>query len=153
MAKASAGTFPLNLQTMLCAVSLSLMPLATPARAEEPGDLASVSGTLTLTDAAGKTFPASGVRLALDCESEPFTRVRISDERGAFRFADVAAGSCTIVTDLQGFRPAHASFRAGDSDDLELSLEVEPIFAGLSNPIPDARGPGAWRHRWLRSGW
>ena len=96
------------------------------------GDVASVAGRVTLTAADGATFPAAGVRLILNCEAQGLTRVETSDERGAFRFENVRAEGCTIVTDLQGFRSMTATIKGGDLAGLQFHLQVEPLLVGVT---------------------
>jgi hypothetical protein len=95
------------------------------------GHLATVAGSVTLTGADRKSFPAVGVQLILNCRSEQFPRTEVSNAGGAFRFEHVPVGACTIVTDLQGFSVATAVIEASDATRLQFRLTVEPIFAGV----------------------
>jgi hypothetical protein len=121
---------------LFLAFSLWLAPfgLASVAMTQEKlvGEIASIAGGVTLTAADGASFPAAGVRLILNCESERLPRVEISDERGAFRFESVPADGCTIVTDLQGFSSRKAAIKAGAPPEVQFHLETEPIFAGVT---------------------
>jgi len=96
------------------------------------GHLATVAGRVSLTDADGKSFPAVGVRLILNCRSEQFPRTEISDVEGAFRFEHVPVRGCTVVTDLQGFSSATAVIEAGEATRPHFRLNVEPLFAGVT---------------------
>lgn len=92
-----------------------------------------IAGTIGLTDAEGEILSASGVRLTVSCDGTDISRAVVSDERGEFRFTDLPAGSCTIVTDLQGFVPAiaHATVVADDTVTLKLALHTVPVRAGI----------------------
>ena len=129
MAKESKRRLFLTLSLCIAAFGLASVVMA---EEEVEGQVANVGGEVTLTAADGATFPAAGVRLILNCESQPVPRVEISDERGAFRFESVRADGCTIVTDLQGFSSASATIKAGEAAGLRFHLEVEPIFTSLT---------------------
>jgi|SRR5258705_5475700 len=85
-----------------------------------------------------------GVTLTLMCAgTEP--RSEVSDEQGRFRFEDVPTGDCSVVADLQGFKPATEG------------LLVRPRWLHEScGAVPALRGHGvcvavqstASRHTW-----
>ena len=117
----------------LLAFSMWMAPFGLASVAMAQGEIvASVAGSVTLTAADGATFPAAGVRLILNCESQALTQVETSDERGAFRFESVRAEGCTIVTDLQGFKAVKATIKGGDVAGLQFHLQVEPLLVGVT---------------------
>src|SRR5712671_3323422 len=62
-----------------------------------------VSGTVSLPSPDGQPVFVPGATLTLTCAgAEP--RSDISDDLGQFRFADVPAGDCSVVAELQGFK-------------------------------------------------
>jgi len=69
-----------------------------------------------------------GVTLTLSCAGlEP--RVDVSSETGEFRFADVPAGDCSIVAELQGFKSAvkAVAVKAGEEERFALQLDIEAL--------------------------
>jgi hypothetical protein len=121
----------LTLSLLTAGAGLRLDPAAVAQEKESAGS-ADVVGNVTLRVAGGATIPAAGVRLTLTCEPGRTSRVEISDTGGAFRFENVPADGCDVVTDLQGFRSERAAVKAAEAGALQIGLEVEPIFAGLT---------------------
>jgi hypothetical protein len=92
-----------------------------------------VAGTVTLTDARGESFDAPGVELVLTCARTPDAPLSAaSDEHGAFRFAEVRPGPCSLSAELQGFATATANVvvKAADTLAVEMHLDVAPVYAG-----------------------
>jgi hypothetical protein len=91
-----------------------------------------LAGVVTLTDATGAILPAVGTQITLTCGTSA-PRIAVADSSGAFRFADVSRGHCSITTDLQGFAPitAVADVRSTETLTLPLHLEVVPVRSGL----------------------
>jgi hypothetical protein len=94
---------------------------------------AAVTGRVSLLAADGHTLRAPGVRLTLTCGALS-SRFEISDERGEFRFANLPAGTCSIVADLQGFKSSSATAvtEAGEVATVEFHLDIEPVYTGLT---------------------
>src|SRR5258705_11299726 len=77
-----------------------------------------------------------GVTLTLMCAgTEP--RSEVSDEQGRFRFEDVPTGDCSVVADLQGFKPATEGLLVRPSQPREAMGCAWPF----SPPHPDTHGP------------
>jgi hypothetical protein len=125
---------------------------ARPAHALGPliGQLSSVAGSVSLTDADGATFAAAGVRLILKCASEPLPRFEISDEAGAFRFERVPGIGCAISTDLQGFRSDTAAVEPPHTTHLRFHLEVVPAAASVTVTGGASANDGVGEDRVLR---
>jgi Carboxypeptidase regulatory-like domain len=130
-------------------VWIAMFGAGSPAMAQE--HLAQVAGSVTVTDAEGKSYPAAGVRLILKCWSEPFPRTEISDAGGAFRFDSVPVGPCRIVTDLQGFRSATAEIEADVATRLQFLLTIEPVFGGITVTGRAVAGARIKRHHSCKS--
>jgi hypothetical protein len=92
-----------------------------------------IAGTVTLTDATGAVFAAPGVRVTLTCAAAAEPGVAISDDAGAFRFADVATGSCSMTTDLQGFvaEVAQTTVHDDETASIALHLVTAPVRTGV----------------------
>ena len=102
------------------------------AREERSGNVRDVTGNVTLTSVDGAMVPANGARLTLSCETEQAPRVEVADALGGFRFERVPKDGCAIVTDLQGFRSEKVAIKAAETSELQLRLELEPVFAGVT---------------------
>ncbi len=82
-----------------------------------------------------------GVTLSLTCAGlEP--RREVSNELGQFRFADVQAGACSIVAELQGFTSAvkTVAVKAGEMAAVALPRDYQgnlasADFGGFSNGV------------------
>jgi hypothetical protein len=93
----------------------------------------SVSGTVSLPEPDGQPVVVPGVTLSLTCAGmEP--RREVSNELGQFRFADVHAGACSIVAELQGFKSAVrvVAVTAGETADVALRLDLEALHEEVS---------------------
>jgi hypothetical protein len=104
------------------AVVLTLMA-ASAAAAQSPP--ASVSGTVSVADPGGQPLVVPGVTLTLTCAGgDP--RVEVSNERGEFRFADVAvaSGPCSIAADLQGFKSATEAVALEPGRETSVTLQL-----------------------------
>jgi len=87
-----------------------------------------VAGTASLPSPEGQPVVVPGVTLTLSCAGlEP--RVDVSSETGEFRFADVPAGDCSIVAELQGFKSAvkAVAVKAGEEERFALQLDIEAL--------------------------
>ena len=87
-----------------------------------------VAGTASLPSPEGQPVVVPGVTLTLSCAGlEP--RVDVSSETGEFRFADVPAGDCSIVAELQGFKSAvkAVAVKPGEAERLALQLDIEAL--------------------------
>jgi hypothetical protein len=92
-----------------------------------------VSGTVSLPEPDGQPVVVPGVSLSLTCTgTEP--RRDVSNELGQFRFADVEAGACSIVAELQGFRSAvkTVAVKPGETADVALRLDLEALHEEVS---------------------
>jgi hypothetical protein len=90
-----------------------------------------IAGVVTLTDATGAILPAVGTQITLTCGTAA-PRIALADSSGAFRFADVSRGRCSITTDLQGFAPITAAADVqSETLTLPLHLEAVPVRSGL----------------------
>jgi hypothetical protein len=121
---------------MLFALAAVLTATVVAAEPTTPGAgvHATVAGTVTLTDAHGEKFEASGVELVLACATTPAEpRTAASDEHGIFRFADVRAGRCALSADLQGFGKVTTDVvvAAADTLQVEIHLDVAPVDSGV----------------------
>jgi hypothetical protein len=111
----------------LCRTALLLAVITTEAAAAQPPD-AIVSGTVSLPAPGGQSTVVPGVALTLTCETgDP--RNDVSDDQGHFQFADVPAGSCTVVAELQGFKPTRTAIRAtpGRPTNVALLLDLDAL--------------------------
>jgi Carboxypeptidase regulatory-like domain len=127
---------------LLTATVVAAAPIGTGA-----GPHGAVAGTVTLTDASGKTFDAPGVRLTLTCAATPdAVQVSTSDDHGAFRFRDVLPDRCSIDAELQGFASATALavVRVGDTVHAAIHLDIAPVDTGVRVVGESAR---SWRTR------
>jgi hypothetical protein len=89
-----------------------------------------IAGVVTLTDATGAILPAVGTQITLTCGTSA-PRIALADSSGAFRFADVSRGHCSITTDLQGFAPITAVADVQSTETLTLHLKAVPVRSGL----------------------
>jgi hypothetical protein len=116
------------------------------------GSAASIAGSVNLSAADGRTFRAPGARVSLTCGLEREPRLETSDDRGEFRFSNVAADSCSVVVDLQGFKSASATAltKAGVITMLDFHLDIEPVYTGMmvtGESPPGRRGRCHTSHR------
>jgi hypothetical protein len=110
-----------------------------------------VSGTVSLPGPDGQTVVVPGVTLSLTCaDMEPQSDT--SNEQGRFRFADVPAGACSIVAELQGFQSAvkAVAVKSGETADVALRLDLEALHVevnvvGSQDPDTVEGGPMAAR--------
>jgi hypothetical protein len=108
-----------------------------------------VSGTVSLPEPDGKPVVVPGVTLSLTCAGmEP--RSDASNELGQFRFADVPAGACSIVAELQGFKSATKAIavKSGETADVTLRLDLDTLHEDVSvigSPDPVEGSPIAAR--------
>jgi carboxypeptidase family protein len=101
------------------------------ATAQPPAGI--VSGTVSLPEPDGQPVVVPGVTLSLTCAGmEP--RSDVSNELGQFRFADVQAGACSIVAELQGFTSAvkAVAVKPGETADVALRLDLEALHEEVS---------------------
>lgn len=114
------------------------------------GQTGTVVGTVQATGPDGQVLSIPGVRLMLTCEAQAAAIV-VSDQAGQFRFASVPVGSCSLRTDVQGFKAVSAAVHsaAAEQTDVPIFLEVEALYTGLTVtgvPIPErSRADGDWR--------
>lgn len=96
------------------------------------GETRTVVGSVRTTVADGAIVAIPGVRVTLTCGSGA-AQSNLSDADGQFHFADVPVGSCSLVTDVQGFKSVSAVFESTGTEwiELPLSLELEAMFSGL----------------------
>jgi len=103
-----------------------------------------VSGTVSLPEPDGQVVGVPGVTLTLTCAGvEP--RVDLSSDTGQFRFADVPAGACSIIAELQGFKSAAktVAVKAGATADVALQLDLDTLHVEVNvvgNEDPDTVG-------------
>ena len=92
-----------------------------------------VSGTVSLPSPDGQPVVVPGVTLTLTCGSEA-PRNDVSNETGQFRFADVPAGDCSIVAELQGFKSAVQALvvKPVETADVFLRLDVDALHVEVS---------------------
>jgi hypothetical protein len=96
------------------------------AAAQSPAGI--ISGTVSLPAPDGQPVVVPGVTLSLTCAGmEP--RSDVSNELGQFRFADVPAGACSVVAELQGFQSAvkAIAMKPGETADVALRLDLEAL--------------------------
>ena len=119
---------------MLAALFAAMTVVAADTSASPTGSHGAVNGTVTLTDARGEKFDAPGVQLALACPGTgDEQRAATSDDHGAFRFAEVLPGRCSLTADLQGFGrvTTNVVVHAADTLRVEVHLDVEAVGTGL----------------------
>jgi hypothetical protein len=106
-------------------------PGAQRATAQTPTGI--VSGTVSLPSPDGQPVVVPGVSLTLTCGSEE-PRSDVSNETGQFRFADVRAGDCSIVAELQGFKSAVQALvvKPVETADVFLRLDVDALHVEVS---------------------
>jgi hypothetical protein len=101
-----------------------------------------IVGSIALTDATGAVMPAPGVQLTLTCNTLAPV-VSVSDETGAFRFADAPQDECIVTTDLQGFAPATAQIWTPRNNETMLAfhLRMVPVRSGVAavGALPNRR--------------
>src|SRR5882724_5419034 len=92
-----------------------------------------VSGTVSLPSPDGQPVLVPGVTLSLTCTGAD-GRSDLSNETGQFRFADVPAGGCSIVAELQGFKSAVQALivKPGETADVALRLDVDALHVEVS---------------------
>lgn len=97
------------------------------------GQTGTVVGTVQATGPDGQVLSIPGVRLMLTCEAQAAAIV-VSDQAGQFRFASVPVGSCSLRTDVQGFKAVSAAVHsaAAEQTDVPIFLEVEALYTGLT---------------------
>lgn len=112
------------------------------------GETSTVVGFVRATGPEGPPVAMAGVRLTLTCGNEA-PRTIASDQQGQFRFTNVPVGSCSLVTDIQGFKPATEFFNsvAAARIDLLISLELEVLYTGLTVTGRSADGDVTPLHR------
>ena len=96
------------------------------------GQTGTVLATIRTTLPAGEIVAIPGVKVTVTCGSGAALS-KVSDEQGQVQLTHVPAGSCSLDTDVQGFRPVSTAFEVAGPDriDLPLSLELEPMYTGL----------------------
>lgn len=106
---------------------------------------ATIVGTVTLTDADGRTSPGDGARVMVACEVDATTRTEVADDHGAFRFLNVPIDSCSIEADVQGFvaQPVTVVMIAGQVVGIDLHLGIAPLRVGVNvgGTLEDAKMP------------
>lgn len=82
-----------------------------------------------------------GVKVTVTCGSGA-ALTNLSDEKGRVHFVKVPIGSCSLATDVQGFRSVLTAFEVAASEpiNLSLSLEPEPMYTGLMVTGPSLEG-------------
>jgi hypothetical protein len=92
-----------------------------------------VSGTVSLPEPDGQPVVVPGVTLSLTCAGVE-ARSDVSNELGQFRFADVQAGACSIVAELQGFKSAvkAVAVKPGETAEVALRLDLEALHEEVS---------------------
>jgi Carboxypeptidase regulatory-like domain len=97
-----------------------------------PGQVSSVTGTITgaITDSDGAAIAGARITLTRDTQppaEDPADRAVISASDGRFSFADVAPGPFKLVVTAAGFAPQQTSgeLRASESCDL-AEIELKP---------------------------
>jgi hypothetical protein len=119
--------FHVGMRILTCCTALLLVFLqAQGATAQSP--TGSVSGAVSLPEPDGQPVVVPGVTLSLACDGmEP--RSDVSNELGQFHFADVRAGACSVVAELQGFKSAvkAVAVKPGETADVALRLDLEAL--------------------------
>jgi hypothetical protein len=117
----------MKILTRICCAAFLLASLPVEAiSAQAP--TGTVSGIVSLPSPDGQPMVVPGVTLTLTCPGgEP--RSDVSNDLGRFRFADVPAGGCSVVAELQGFRAAvkAVAVKPGEAADLALRLDIEAL--------------------------
>ena len=96
------------------------------AAAQSPAGI--ISGTVSLPAPDGQPAVVPGVTVSLTCAGmEP--RSDVSNELGQFRFADVPAGACSVVAELEGFQSVvkPIAVKPGETADVALRLDLEAL--------------------------
>ena len=103
-----------------------------------------VSGTVSLPSPDGQPVLVPGVTLSLTCAGVD-SRSDLSSETGQFRFADVPAGDCSVVAELQGFKSAVKALivKPGETADVALRLDVDALHVEVSVVGSEDRVGGA----------
>jgi hypothetical protein len=99
-----------------------------------------IAGAVSVPSPDGQPFVVPGVTLTLTCGgTEP--RIEVSNERGEFRFADVATGVCTLAAELQGFKSAttRVAVSTGETATVSIQLGLETLHEEVTvHAQPDA---------------
>src|SRR5437588_4686344 len=88
----------------------------------------SVAGTVSIASADGQSLVMPGVTITMTCAGiDP--KVEVSNDQGEFRFADAAAGTCSLVADLQGFKSAVmvVTVNGGEAASAALVLALDTL--------------------------
>jgi len=99
---------------------------------------------VSLPEPDGQAVVVPGVTLSLTCAGmEP--RSDTSNALGQFRFADLPAGACSIVAELQGFKSAveTVAVKPGETADIALRLDLEALHVEVNvvgSQDPDGEG-------------
>src|SRR5262249_39242901 len=105
-----------------------LLAVARGVSAQEAG--AAVAGTVAIVGPDGAPLSVPGVTVTLRCGSDE-PRTEVSNDEGAFRFADVPPGrdGCSIVAELQGFASSTTSvaITAGATTTADLQLRLDTL--------------------------
>ncbi|HEX3702674.1 MAG TPA: carboxypeptidase regulatory-like domain-containing protein [Vicinamibacterales bacterium] len=120
---------------------LGVLTTAFAGLAEAQAPSASVAGTVSVTGTDGQPFVVPGVTLTLTCTTgDP--RSGVSDSEGAFTFADLPGGDCSIVADLQGFKSArqNVALQPGERSTVALQLGLDTLHEEVT---VDARADGS----------
>jgi hypothetical protein len=101
---------------------------------ERIGPSATIVGSVTLTDADGRTSAGDGARVMLACEVDSTARTEVADGDGAFRFLNVPIDSCSIEADVQGFvaPPVTVVITADRVVGIDLHLGIAPLHVGVN---------------------
>lgn len=96
------------------------------------GQTGTVVGTVRTTLPEGETLAIPGVSVTLKCGSGVIFSY-LSDDDGRFRFAHLPLGTCSLITDMQGFRSVSTAVEIKGTKplDLPLSVELEAMYSGL----------------------
>ena len=99
-----------------------------------------IAGTVTLTDATGAVLAAPGVRVTLACAAATEPHIAVSDDDGVFRFVDLAADTCSLTTDLQGFvgETTQTVVHRDETVSVALQMVTVPIRIGIIVARPAA---------------
>jgi hypothetical protein len=103
-----------------------------------------VSGTVSLPSPDGQPVLVPGVTLSLTCAGVD-SRSDLSNDTGQFRFAEVPAGDCSVVAELQGFKSAVKALivKPGETADVALRLDVDALHVEVSVVGSEDRVDGA----------
>lgn len=96
------------------------------------GETHAVVGSVRTTLPDGEIVAIPGVSVTVTCGGGVVLS-KLSDEEGEFQFAHVPVGSCSLFTDIQGFKSVSTAFESTGTEriDLPLSLELEAMYSGL----------------------